>query len=50
LQLQQGHKDVILVGAGVGGWVMLHAAQKMAASVVGLVGIAAGDKILPSSF
>lgn len=49
---EQGHKEVILVGAGVGGWVMIHAAQKMAASVVGLVGVAADpdfteDLVLP---
>lgn len=38
LEKEHGHEEVILVGAGVGGWIMLHAAQKMAKSVVGLVG------------
>lgn len=52
LAKEQDHKEVVLVGAGVGGWVMLHVAEKMAASVVGLVGIAADpdfteDVVLP---
>mmetsp|Transcript_16155 Transcript_16155/g.31892 ORF Transcript_16155/g.31892 Transcript_16155/m.31892 type:complete len:352 (-) Transcript_16155:540-1595(-) len=38
---EHGQTEVVLVGAGVGGWVMLHVAKKMAASVVGLVGVAA---------
>jgi len=33
--------QVVLVGAGVGGWVMLHTAQMRPDSVMGLVGVAA---------
>ena len=33
--------DVAQVGAGVGGWIMLHTAQIKADKVLGLVGVAA---------
>jgi len=50
---EHGQTEVVIVGAGVGGWVMLHAAQKMAKSVVGLVGVAADpdfteDLVMPN--
>jgi pimeloyl-ACP methyl ester carboxylesterase len=34
-----GNRPVILCGAGVGAWIMLHVAQERKRSVVGLVGV-----------
>eukprot|EP00960_Hanusia_phi_P063634 765523-Hanusia_phi.AAC.6 len=41
LKKEHEHDGVIIVGAGVGGWVMLHTAQWRKDSIVGLVGVAA---------
>mmetsp|Transcript_54094 Transcript_54094/g.143125 ORF Transcript_54094/g.143125 Transcript_54094/m.143125 type:complete len:351 (-) Transcript_54094:708-1760(-) len=41
LHKEHAHSGVVLVGAGVGGWVMLHAARMRPDLVKGLVGVAA---------
>lgn len=41
LAKEKGVEKFIIVGAGVGGWIMLHAAQKKPDTVMGLVGVAA---------
>jgi pimeloyl-ACP methyl ester carboxylesterase len=41
LSKDKGVEKFIIVGAGVGGWIMLHAAQKKPDTVIGLVGVAA---------
>jgi len=41
LAAEHAHAGVVLVGAGAGGWVMLHAAMMRPAMVKGLVGVAA---------
>ena len=41
LSKEKGVEKFIIVGAGVGGWIMLHAAQKKPDTVMGLVGVAA---------
>jgi len=38
---EKGVEKFIIVGAGVGGWIMLHAAQDKSDMVIGLVGVAA---------
>ena len=38
---KKGVEKITLVGAGVGGWIMLHTAQMRSSKILGLVGVAA---------
>ena len=38
---KKGVQKITLVGAGVGGWIMLHTAQMRSSKILGLVGVAA---------